>query len=466
VAAHGLERQREGGVMTMQDSNIDLEQLQQRIAEGDVATAAAELRQVRPADQAEFLHALPTPDELTILTTLSASQISAVLEYLVPKGQEALEPLSQLPTDVLTAILDRTPTGTAVRVLRAFPPERRLEVLAGLRDPSPIESLIGQEEDTAGALVTTDFMALRVGMTANQAVWAIRRSRPVSEFLQRLFVVDRQDKLVGSVSFRDLLLADPRTPLTRIMEEDPLSVPAGTDQEEVANVVQRYRLDTLPIVDEGGKLLGFVDAADVLPVAVEEVQEDMYRIVGLSEEESIRAPVWTSLRRRLPWLSVNLVTAFAAASVVGMFENTIARAAILAAFLPIVGGQGGNAAIQALTITVRSIAVGDITLQNAYRVLLKEATLGFFDGLTIGVLAGLAGFVWTRNLALSIVLAVALMMNLVVAGVAGVLLPLTLKRLGVDPALASGIFATMCTDIAGFAILLGLATVTLAALGI
>lgn len=451
--------------MATQES-IDLEQLQRFIDSGDLDSAIEGLRVARPADQADFLQQLPDDVERQILLGLSASHVSMILEYLVPEGQEALAPLEELSTEVLTSILDRTPLGTASRVLRAFSPERREEVLTTLRDRTPVETLVAQEEETAGALITTDFMALRTGMTVDQATYAIRQTAPLANALERLFVVDAEDRLVGSVAFRDLLLASPRISLTRIMEADPISVPSGADQEECARIMQHYHLEALPIVDDAGKLMGFVDIADVLEIAADEATEDMYMIVGLSAQESVSSPLRTSLRLRLPWLALNLVTAFAAASVVGFFESTIAKAAILAAFLPIVGGQGGNATIQTVTIIVRSIALGEITFRNARRVLIKETTLGLFHGLSIGILAAIVAFIWSQSVTLSAVLGAAMVINMIVAGAAGVLLPLGLRRLGVDPALAAGIFATTITDVVGFAFLLALAAVTISSLGI
>ncbi|MBI4236083.1 MAG: magnesium transporter, partial [Chloroflexi bacterium] len=230
-------------------SSIDLERLQQRIAEDDLATAAAELRQLLPADEADLLRELLPPDQVRVLAAMPAAQVGGLLDYLVLEGPEVAEAVSQLSTQILTTVLDQTPPGTAARLLRLFPDERRQEVLATLREQEAIEALIAQEEETAGALVTTEFVALRAGMIAEEAIRAIRRTRPLSGKLSSLFVVDHSDRLVGSVSFRDLLLAAPRTPLTLVMDGSALSVPAGTPQEECARLMQHYHLSTLPVVD-------------------------------------------------------------------------------------------------------------------------------------------------------------------------------------------------------------------------
>ena len=451
--------------MTLPET-IDAEQLADRVEAGEAAAVAVELREQEPADAAEVIKELPEHARAEILSHLSARDVSHLLEYLVRHGERALTPLARLPGESLTAIFNRTPLGTAARVLREMPRELRSEIVDSLAERDIVRNLLAQDEKTAGALVTTDFLALRERMTVLQAHASIRTSEALTRRLSRVFVVDDDNKLSGSVSFRQLLLAPPGTPLSRIMDHDPKSVPAGTDQEECARIMERYRLDTLPTVDDDGHLLGFIDLPEMMHVAEGEATEDMYMIVGLNAEESVQTGIVRSMRLRMPWLIVNLVTAFAAAAVVGMFESTIAKAAVLAAFLPIVGGQGGNAIIQTVTIAVRSIALGELTLRNARRVLAKEIVLGLAHGVTLGVVAGAAAFVWSQNLWLSVALGAAMLINLIVAGAAGVLIPLILRRFGVDPALAAGIFGTTVTDIVGFGVLLALAAVSISVLGL
>lgn len=443
--------------------NID--RIRDALNQGNLEEAAAYLRTLPAADIAELIVHLPDPIGASALEGLSASDVSAVLEYLLPKGPDSLASVLTMPLDSLVPVLEKTSPGTSARLLRTFPDEQRQAVLERINDSELVRQLIAEEEETAGALTTTEFLALRVGMTVDQATTTIRRSPGLTQKFERLFVVDGEERLVGGLSFRDLLLANARTPLTKVMEEVPITVSSDTDQEECARLMERYHLEALPIVDEQRRLLGFVDLTDVLDVAEEEATEDMYQIVGLSGQESVASSVWVSFRRRLPWLSVNLLTVFAAASVVAVFEPTIARAAILAAFLPIVGGQAGNATIQTVTIIVRSIALGEVTGRNGTQVLIKETMLGLLQGTAFGLVVGLAGLLWTQDPRLAIALGVALALNMVAAGAGGVLIPLGLRRFGVDPALASGVFGTTTTDVLGFAFLLGLATVTLNAFG-
>lgn len=451
--------------MTLPET-LDTERLAERIAAGDAAAVAAELREQLPADAADVINQLPDHTKVDVLSHLSARDVSAMLEYLVRHGERAIMPLARLPGESLTAIFNRTPLGTAARVLREMPGGVRSEIVGTLSEQDFLRNLLAQEEETAGALVTTEFLALRERMTAMQAQAAIRNAEALTRRLSRVFVVDEDDRLSGSVSFRQLLLAPPGASLSRIMDRDPISVPAGTDQEECARIMERYRLDTLPTVDTDGRLLGFIDLPEMMRVAEGEATEDMYMIVGLNAEESVQTGIARSIRLRMPWLFVNLITAFAAAAVVGMFESTIAKAAVLAAFLPIVGGQGGNAIIQTVTIAVRSIALGELTLRNARRVLVKEIVLGLTHGAALGVVAGAVAFVWSQDFWLSVALGAAMLINLIVAGAAGVLIPLILRRFGVDPALAAGIFGTTVTDVVGFGVLLALAAVSIGVLGL
>jgi|TARA_B100001750_G_C15520812_1_gene611363 magnesium transporter len=436
----------------------DFDHIIAEIENGNLAAVLGEIRLARPADQANFIEKLPAIHQAQVLAGLSASQVSELLEFLTPQDSDVLETLSNLPSEIITTVLERTSIGTSSRVLRSFPKEKKDEILSKLNDTESLQDLVDQEDETAGALITTDFKSLEAGMTVNQAIDTIRRASSQKNVLERLFVVDGDETLVGIVSFRDLLLANPALSIRRLMSTDPISAQSGTPQEECARLMEKYHLEALPIIDNGGKLMGFLSIADVLEVAEEEATKDMYMIFGISGQEDIGSSLFTSIKRRLPWLTLNLLTAFAAAIVVGMFESTIAKAALLAAFLPIIGGQSGNAAIQTVTIIVRSIALGEISSKNSSRVLLKELLLGLAHGISIALITFLGAYVWSNNLLLSAVLGVSMVISIICSGAVGVLIPITLKRMGADPALSAGIFATALTDVFGFFLLLGLAS--------
>jgi magnesium transporter len=274
-----------------------------------------------------------------------------------------------------------------------------------------------------------------------------------------LYVVDERRHLVGVTSLRRLLLVSPETPLKRIMTTDLISARVDMDQEEVARQVASYNLLAIPVVDEENKLVGVITVDDIIDVIKDEATEDIYRLAGVAGDERPFTPAGESLRKRLPWLGVNLVTAFVAASVVALFEGTIERITVLAVFMPIVAGMGGNAATQTLTVIVRGIALGDLTWSNSRKALVKEAVVGVGNGVVLGLIAALVAWGTRGNPVLGLVLCAAMIINMFVAATAGTLVPLGLRAANVDPALASSVFITTLTDVFGFFSFLGLATI-------
>jgi magnesium transporter len=326
------------------------------------------------------------------------------------------------------------------------------------RESGQVESLLEYGEQTAGRIMNPSVFALGEDLTVGESITALQSARDV-EMVFYLYVVDARRHLVGVTSLRRLLLVSPETPLKRIMTPDVISVRVDTDQEEVARQVASYNLLAVPVVDEENKLVGVITVDDVIDVIKDEATEDLYRLAGVSGDERVGTPPFEALRKRLPWLGVNLVTAFVAASVVALFEGTISRVTALAVFMPIVAGMGGNAATQTLTVIVRGLALGELSWGNARKVLLKETIIGLGSGLTLGTLA--AGVAWATKWdpMLGLLLGMAMVCNLFVATVAGTLVPLGLKAMRVDPALASSVFITTFTDVVGFASFLGFATI-------
>src|SRR5205085_4978924 len=273
-----------------------------------------------------------------------------------------------------------------------------------------------------------------------------------------LYVVDARRHLVGVVSLRRLLLVPPPTPLKRIMTTDLTSVRTGTDQEEVARLVASYNLLAIPVVDDENKLVGVITVDDVIDVIKDEATEDVYRLAGVAGDDRVFSTPMESLRKRVPWLEVNLVTAFLAASVVALFEGKIKDLPVLAVFMPVVAGMGGNAATQTLTVIVRGIALGEMTWENSRKALLKETLVGLGNGLVCGLVGALVVFVTKGDYWLGGILAMAMVINMFIAATAGTLIPLALRAMKIDPALASSVFITMLTDVFGFLSFLGLGT--------
>ena len=270
----------------------------------------------------------------------------------------------------------------------------------------------------------------------------------------------------GVLRLRDLLFRDLRLKVKDVMITEVRTVSGEADQEEIAQLFQKYNFTALPVVDADGKLTGLVTSDDVIDVILEEATEDMQRMVGLSGEEMVNTPWSKSVKNRLPWLCVNLCTAFAVAWVVSQYENTISQYAVLAVFLPIVGLLGGNAGSQTLTIVVRSLALGEIEDKEWRRVLVKEVAVGCTTGLAIGIIVGALSYFWKGSPILGFVAFLAMMLNMIAAALAGVLVPIGLRTLKVDPALASSIMVTTVTDVVGFFLFLSLATLAISSFGI
>jgi magnesium transporter len=309
--------------------------------------------------------------------------------------------------------------------------------------------------------MTRTFISLSGAWTAGRAIQYLRRIRPDADSAYYLYIVDDGGRLEGIVSLRDLIIAAPETRLAEIMHGEVHRARDDMDQEEMARMVQRYDLVALPVVDAQDRLVGVITVDDVLDVVEEEATEDILKLAGVGVKERALSPVRESIRRRVPWLAVNMCVALVAAGIVSLFEDTIAKVAALAAIMPIVAGQGGNAGVQTSTIVVRGLALDEIDVSDLLRVLRKEILLGCVKGVFFGAALGLIAYAWLgdQNLTLATIAAVAMFANMLVASLAGVLIPMTLRYvLKLDPATAAGVFDTMLTDIMGFFIFLGLST--------
>jgi magnesium transporter len=322
-----------------------------------------------------------------------------------------------------------------------------------------VRELINYPEGTVGRLMTTDFMALPPVTTAQGAIDKIRERGELESFFY-LYVVDDSGKLIGVVPIRNLVIAPPDRTLNEMMIADPIKADVFMDQEEAARIVAKYELLALPIVDEGGRLEGIITVDDVIDIIKEESTEDMYKMVGLAEEDRVFTPVSRSVRMRLPWTIVNLLTATLAASVVGLFEHTLQDIIALVTFMPVVAGVGGNGATQTATVIIRAIALGELEFSSAWRAIVKQVMVNISIALAAGALIAVAATLWKGNPYLGLVLACAMIFNLgLMAGFAGAVIPLLLKALKFDPALGSGIIVTGLTDAFGFLSFLGLATI-------
>jgi magnesium transporter len=431
---------------------------------GATANLVNLLQKQHPADLAQLFSELQHKDRHSAFALLVERNPRLAMEALSELGPETgATLLADRPAEEIVKLTQELPSDDAAAIIDHLPEDLSAEVLE-LMQKRPAGGEVGElleyDEQTAGRIMNPKVFALSEDMTAGEAISALQGSRDV-EVVFYLYVVDARRHLVGVVSLRRLLLVSPSTPLKRIMTTDLISVRAEMDQEEVARQVASYNLLAIPVVDEENKLVGVITVDDIIDVIKDEATEDVYRLAGVSGDDRVFTSPADSLRKRLPWLMVNLGTAFVAALVVSRFEDTIAVVTALAVFMPVVAGMGGNAATQTLTVIVRGIALGELTWSNTRQALLKEAAVGVGNGIACGLIGGLIAWLAYGNPVLGLILGMAMVINMFVAAVAGTLIPLTLRALKIDPALASAVFITTLTDVFGFLSFLGLATLFL-----
>jgi magnesium transporter len=439
-------------------------ELRRLLADADAADLAAGVAGTHPADLAAALRELPLPEQVTLVRLLPRELAGATVSWLDETTRLAI--LSALDQAEVSQILDRMPRDEAADVVEELPEEQAEQILDLLpeRRSEEIQELLQYGESTAGGIMSPEFVAIHEDMTVAQALEHLRKTAG-GEGTFYVYVVDDHEHLVGEVPWRRLITADPTTAVRAIRRTEVISVPADTDQEEVARLVAKHRLLAIPVVSRDNRLLGTVTVDDVIDVLEEEATEDIHRLGGVAGDETIFDPPSRAVRRRFFWLLVNLPTAVLAASVVALFEPAIQELAVLAVFMPIVAGMGGNAGIQTFTVIVRALAVGDFTLASTRRVLGRQVLIGVANGLGTGALAAVIAYLWKGSPVLGLILGLAMVANMVVAALAGTLVPVLLQRLRVDPAVATGVLVTTLTDCFGFLSFLGLATVFLHALG-
>jgi magnesium transporter len=450
--------------MAQRKLDVVLDSVKRLLRVGATANLVNLLQKQHPADLAQVFSELHDRDRhsaFSLLVERNSRLGMEALSELGPEGGAAL--LADRTPEEIGKLLQELPSDDAAAIVDYLPEELSAAVLELIqRRPAggDVGDLLEYPEQTAGRIMNPKVFALSEDMTAAESITALQASRDV-EMVFYLYVIDARRHLVGVVSLRRLLLVPPSTPLKRIMTTDLISVRVDMDQEEVARQVASYNLLAIPVVDEENKLVGVITVDDVIDVIKDEATEDVYRLAGVAGDDRVFTPPSESLRKRLPWLQVNLATAFVAASVVALFENTIAAVSTLAVFMPVVAGMGGNAATQTLTVIVRGIALGELTWANTRNALFKEAIVGIGNGVGCGLIAGLIVWLWTGKPWMGAIIAAAMIINMFVAATAGTLIPLALRALKVDPALASSVFITTLTDVFGFLSFLGLGTVFL-----
>ena len=435
-----------------------LRDVRDALEQDNVQRARQLLEQLQLADRAETISDLNLQEQTRVLPSLPAEDAADVLEYL--DEDEAAQLAATLPAKVLAQLLDEMYPDDAADILLDLKPAQRAQTLALMQTTAQVQPLLAYEDETAGGRMTSDVPVLRRWMTAAQAISYLRGLHPESESQHYLYAVDRDRRLLGVVGLRDLIVAMPETTIEEIMNPHIISAPVDAEQAELAQLILRHGLSSLPVVDAAGRLVGVITHDDLLEVIEDEATSDLYALASMSADSDldVDSPLRVMVKRRLPWLLINLGTAIFAAWVISIFEGTLQKLALLAVFQSVVAGMGGNAGTQALVIFVRGLALGQVQPRSAIRAVAREVAVGMINGVAVGVAAGIITYLWKGQPYLGVLIGIALFGNMLIAGVAGALVPLTLRALRMDPALASAVFVTTVTDAVGFALFLGLAT--------
>lgn len=439
---------------------INLLELKDRLLGLEKTQLLEELDYIHPVDILAVLHEYPDIAE-DILDRFPDETIALLLDF--EEDEDKYELLTHFSSRRQKNILEEMSSDEITGLVHNLDEEEKEALLKNMNkaDREEVSALLMYQEDTAGSMMATEFISIRENKTILKTLEYLHSVVDDAEMAYYLYVIDKQNHLKGVVSLRDIVASDFNTRIADITNPNVISVHVNDDQEEVAKVFDKYDYLMLPVVDDHNVIQGIITIDDILDIIKEETTEDIHRLAGLDEEEKVDGSLSDSIKSRLPWLTVNLITAVLAASVVALFSDTIEQVVALAAINPIIAGMGGNAGTQSLTLIVRGIALGDLTGKNARHVFFKELGVGIFCGVALGLVVALGCLLIYGNPALGIVAGFAMISNLIIATVSGYSVPLVLQKFHVDPALASSIFVTTATDVLGFFVFLGLATAVL-----
>ena len=450
--------------IAVESNQANLERINLALSQGAIARARQLINEDLAApDIAHLLSSVP-PKQRTILWNLvEAEELAAdVLAYL--GEEERAEIVARLEPEELANLIESFEFDDKVDLLQELPESVIEEVLLSMdsQDRQRVEDVLSYDEDSAGGLMNTDVVTVRPDITVDVVLRYIRRYRELPPMTDNLWVVNRRDEFIGQVPISKILISDPNTTIREIMQTEVEPLIVSTHEDEVAQRFERLDLVSAPVVNESGKLLGRITIDDVVDVIRASADHSLMSQAGLDEDEDIFAPMVRTVKRRSVWLGINLLTAFLASGVIGMFEATLEQVVALAILMPVVASMGGIAGTQALTIVIRGMALGRVGSANIRALVSREVLIGTANGLFWSLVVGLAAFLWFGDFTLGYVIALAIIVNLIVAAVVGTLLPGYLKSVQIDPALAGGVVLTTVTDVVGFFCFLGIATLVYA----
>jgi len=439
-----------------------LQRLQRVLESGTLQQAGRMLNALQPGEIAHLLEALPLTEREIVWGLVDEENDGAVLVHLTDEVRADL--ISKMNMPELLSATEGLDTDDLADLIQELPQTITREIIASLdhQHRSRLEAVLSYPEDTAGGLMNPDTITVRPEVTLDVVMRYLRRLKgQIPPHTDNLMVVNREGKYLGVLSLTDLVTNDPNDTVAKVMSLDAKAIPATWDDGDVANRFEQHDLVSAPVVDEEGKLLGRITVDDVVDVIREEGEHQFMGQAGLSEDEDMFAPVLVSTQRRALWLGVNLITAFLASWVIGMFEDTIEKIVALAVLMPIVASMGGVAGSQTLTLTSRGIALGQLSSSNARWLVVKELAVSALNSLIWAVVVAVVAGVWFNSTEIGLLIAAALTINLVFAALTGAVLPLALDKIGIDPALAGSVLLTTVTDIVGFLAFLGLASLYL-----
>lgn len=416
---------------------------------------------LHPADIADLIDNLEEQEKFHLFSLLDVEKASDVIMEISDVSREQI--LEDITDEKLTEIVDEMESDDAADFIAELTEDQAHIILEGIEpeDSEDVKQLLKYDEDSAGGIMQSELVFVRDDSIIREALQAVIDASEEVEDVHNVFVVDKGDRLVGSVPLQKLITSKRTSPVIESIDKSIPSAHVDIDQEEVARMFEKYDLVSIPVVDGNNLLLGRITVDDIVDVIEEETSEDLFRMAGLGEDDSVFNKPVQSVKKRLPWLYLNLLTAFASVFVIGFFEDTIKMMVILVVFMPVVAGLGGNAGSQTLTLIIRGLALGELTFENSKKALYKEILVGILNGICVGAVIGIIAYLWKGIPVLGFALCLAMVLNIFVGTLVGTLIPLSLKWLKMDPALGSHIFLTAFTDAFGFLSFLGLATIFL-----
>ncbi|WP_083413160.1 magnesium transporter [Bacillus massilinigeriensis] len=426
----------------------------------DIDVFREEFLELHPYDQAAIFSSLDEEGRKKMYYFLSPDEMADLFENLEGEEEEYQDVLSEMSPDYAAEMLSNMYADDAVDVLNELDKDQVASYLTIMdkETAEEIKDLLHYEEYTAGSIMTTEYIALAANQTVRSAMYILKKEAPRAETIYYVYVIDEDKRLVGVMSLRDLIVSEDDSMVSEVMNDRVVYAMAGEDQEEVARKMRDYNFLAIPVVDFQHHLLGIITVDDIIDVMEEEASDDYSKLAGIADLDGIDRNPIAAARKRLPWLVILLFLGMFTASLIGKFEDTLNKVAILAVFIPLIAGMAGNTGTQALAVAVRGIATGDFEKESKRSIIIREAGTGFITGLTCGVLVTLIVYFWQGDIFLGALVGISIFCTLIVATLAGSLVPLFMHRMNIDPAVASGPFITTINDIISILIYFGIAS--------